>query len=170
MHFPPKTIFVALALSPDDEPQIAQRCVDESVRLAEKLGATLMLATVVPPGRPPDALLDKAVRPAKTAMEAYGKILGAQRQQVSELLQGYARAARTHGIETHAELVEETQGVPHSICTAAEQAGADLVVVASHGRRGIKRFLIGSVAERVVQLSPVPVVVLPIGDELDADG
>jgi len=42
----------------------------------------------------------------------------------------------------------------------AGQCGADLVVVGSHGRRGIKRFFLGSVAESVVRAAPVPVLVV----------
>jgi nucleotide-binding universal stress UspA family protein len=44
------------------------------------------------------------------------------------------------------------------ICTAAADLGADLVVVGTQGRRGLPRWVMGSVAERVVRLSPVPVL------------
>ena len=46
------------------------------------------------------------------------------------------------------------------ICHAATEHGADLIVLPSHGRTGIRRLLIGSVAERVVRLAPCPVLVL----------
>lgn len=42
----------------------------------------------------------------------------------------------------------------------AEEIGADLIVMPSHGRTGAKRFLLGSVAERVVRLAPCPVLIL----------
>lgn len=42
----------------------------------------------------------------------------------------------------------------------AEEIGADLIVMPSHGRTGAKRFLLGSVAERVVRLSHCPVLIL----------
>lgn len=44
------------------------------------------------------------------------------------------------------------------IIAAAESCHADLIVVGTHGRRGVSRALLGSVAERVVRLSPVPVL------------
>jgi nucleotide-binding universal stress UspA family protein len=44
------------------------------------------------------------------------------------------------------------------ILDAAEQQGADLIVVGTHGRRGLSRALLGSVAERVVRLARVPVL------------
>jgi len=46
------------------------------------------------------------------------------------------------------------------ITTFAERIHAELIVMPSHGRTGIKRFLIGSVAERVVRLAHCPVLVL----------
>lgn len=42
----------------------------------------------------------------------------------------------------------------------AKDVGAGLIVIPSHGRTGVKRFLLGSVAERVVRLAPCPVLVL----------
>jgi nucleotide-binding universal stress UspA family protein len=48
----------------------------------------------------------------------------------------------------------------HEIANYAEQIGADLIVLPSHGRTGWTRLLIGSVAERVVRLAHCPVLVL----------
>jgi hypothetical protein len=45
-----------------------------------------------------------------------------------------------------------------SIVKAAESAGADLIVMGTHGRRGMGHLLLGSVAERVVRLAPCPVL------------
>ena len=48
----------------------------------------------------------------------------------------------------------------HEITTYAQENGADLIVLHSHGRTGLTRMLIGSVAERVVRLAHCPVLVL----------
>lgn len=48
----------------------------------------------------------------------------------------------------------------HGVANYAEQIGAELIVIPSHGRTGITRLLIGSVAERVVRLAHCPVLVL----------
>ena len=48
----------------------------------------------------------------------------------------------------------------HEITAYAEQLGAELIVLPSHGRTGLKRMLIGSVAERVVRLAHCPVLVM----------
>jgi nucleotide-binding universal stress UspA family protein len=56
---------------------------------------------------------------------------------------------------------EITFGDPgHGIADYAEQIEADLIVLPSHGRTGLSRLLIGSVAERVVRLAHCPVLVL----------
>lgn len=48
----------------------------------------------------------------------------------------------------------------HEVAQYAQAQGADLIVLSSHGRTGIKRLLIGSVAERIVRLAHCPVLVL----------
>lgn len=47
------------------------------------------------------------------------------------------------------------------IVSAAGEVGADLIVLGTHGHRAPVRLLLGSVADKVVRLSPVPVVVVP---------
>jgi nucleotide-binding universal stress UspA family protein len=50
-------------------------------------------------------------------------------------------------------------GLPaHEILSAVQEVGADLVILGTHGRAGVGRALMGSVAEKVVRLSPVPVL------------
>ena len=57
--------------------------------------------------------------------------------------------------------IEVKLGDPSTeIVDFAEETAADLIVLPSHGRKGISRFLLGSVAERVVRLSPCPVLVI----------
>ncbi|MBK8937285.1 MAG: universal stress protein [Polyangiaceae bacterium] len=46
----------------------------------------------------------------------------------------------------------------HEVVEAVKKNEIDLVVMGTHGRRGVRRFLLGSVAEKVVRLSPVPVM------------
>lgn len=66
---------------------------------------------------------------------------------------------------------EETKGVDidrqvrfgiaaKSICDFAEETGADMIVIASHGRSGFERAMFGSVAEKVVRSCPRPVLII----------
>lgn len=60
-----------------------------------------------------------------------------------------------------AVLLEVVLGDPaEGITSCAEQTGAQLIVIPSHGRRGLTRLLMGSTAERVVRLAHCPVLVL----------
>lgn len=70
-----------------------------------------------------------------------------------------SRRAQEAGIEvTEAVRV----GAPHrEICGYADDVNADVVVVGTHGRTGLSRAFLGSVAARVVRSSPVPVLVVP---------
>jgi nucleotide-binding universal stress UspA family protein len=55
--------------------------------------------------------------------------------------------------------VRISSGVPfREICRTAEEKNCDLIVIATHGRTGISHLLLGSTAERVVQLAPCPVL------------
>lgn len=55
-----------------------------------------------------------------------------------------------------------TSGVPaHAICAYAQRIGADLIVMGTHGRTGVSRAVLGSVAEAVVRHSRCPVMTIP---------
>ena len=89
--------------------------------------------------------------------------------------QAYAAAAQQHAAEAHArvEALCSAGGAPvalqvrlvediaaaSGIVESAKEIGADLIVMGSHGRSGIARLMLGSVASRVVAESPIPVLV-----------
>ena len=79
-----------------------------------------------------------------------------RRKHAEEALRERLADARYSGVN-----VEISFGDPgHVITDFAQKAGAELIVMPSHGRTGIKRLLIGSVAERVMRLAHCPVLVL----------
>lgn len=59
------------------------------------------------------------------------------------------------------EVIPDGQ-VAEAILAAAERYNADLIVVGTHGRKGLQRMLLGSVAEAVLRRARVPVVVVPV--------
>ena len=63
---------------------------------------------------------------------------------------------------TTAVSVLEGRFVAETILAAAERLDVDLVVLGSHGRSGLKRALLGSVAEQVARQSPRPVLITPV--------
>lgn len=87
--------------------------------------------------------------------------------------QAYMSAALQHAAEAHQKVmalcekagvefqprIAEDVGAAAGIVLAARQAEADLIVVGSHGRTGVARLMLGSVASKVVAESPIPVLV-----------
>ena len=55
------------------------------------------------------------------------------------------------------------------ICRFAKDLGAELILIPSHGRTGFERFLLGSVAERVIRFAPCPVYVLRQDEEISLE-
>lgn len=105
--------------------------------LASRLGAKLSVVYVIPPSPYPYPI------PASEEMREYGR----------DMLEG---AIQSLGSEASAILRD---GDPAAeIVAAAGEVNADLLVIGSRGRRGAARALLGSVAEKVVRLSPVPVL------------
>lgn len=74
-------------------------------------------------------------------------------------LEGSMRqAALRHGAEASATVVIAASNVGDIIVDAARAAGAELIVMGTHGRTGVMRFFLGSVAEHVVRHAECPVV------------
>jgi nucleotide-binding universal stress UspA family protein len=80
-------------------------------------------------------------------------ILGGARQNMDECLARDFAGAAARGLVA-------TGYAPEEILKAAEENGCDLIVMGTHGRKGIDRIIFGSVAEKVVKTSPVPVLTI----------
>jgi nucleotide-binding universal stress UspA family protein len=76
--------------------------------------------------------------------------------QIDKLLKEKLAGDKYKGVQIAVLLGEPA----HGIANYAQEKNADLIVIPSHGRTGITRLLIGSVAERVVRLAHCPVLVL----------
>ncbi|WP_254273946.1 universal stress protein [Haloarcula marina] len=93
---------------------------------------------------------------------------GMQRLEAAgeELVEAAAAAFADREIET---VTEVRRGNPYrTILDYAEEADADLIVMPTHGRRGIDRFLLGSVTEKVVRTAEIPVLTVRLGDDEQA--
>jgi nucleotide-binding universal stress UspA family protein len=83
-----------------------------------------------------------------------------------------ARFAKA-GVSGTTELVETGhigEEVAHRLLTCAQRFGADLAVIGTHGRRGVRRAILGSVAERFVRLSECPVLLVRTDDARPNEG
>lgn len=91
---------------------------------------------------------------------AGGQLYSALRDSALQILQQGAARAQAEGVQADHVLVDQV-GVRlgEAVAAAATQFGADLIVVGTHGRRGPSRLLLGSGAEHVIRVAPVPVLV-----------
>jgi nucleotide-binding universal stress UspA family protein len=147
-------------LVPTDGSDTAENAVEHALDLAERYGAEVHALYVVD-------------------VDAMSLSLGAE--QVDRLQQGNfdemeevkakAEAATGHvadrARERDLETVEHVAGgQPHTVVAEyAEDRGVDLVVMGSHGRSGVRRALLGSVTERVLRETHVPVLVVDVRGE-----
>jgi nucleotide-binding universal stress UspA family protein len=88
-----------------------------------------------------------------------------ERERAEAAAEGTA-AALPDDVTVETAVVE---GVPHeAIVDYAEREGVDAVVMGTHGRTGLDHYLVGSVAEKVVRTSPVPVLTVGLDGASDA--
>lgn len=86
-------------------------------------------------------------------------LLKAARDEGNHVLDGARSMAQSAGVPADAKLVETAgRRLGELVAEEARSWEADLVVVGTHGRRGMSRILLGSGAEQVLRLAPVPVL------------
>ena len=136
-------------LVPVDFSECSSAALDYAIFLARSFGATVDLLHVLEPlpmnvsddlivGSPPETIADRAWRITREEIERVA-----------------VRARKTGlSVTTQVDPGIGWQRIVH------RAAGADLVVMGTHGRTGIARFLMGSVTDKVVQRSPVPVLTI----------
>ncbi len=138
-------------LVPIDGSPAATRGLSEAIKLANRRGGRLRLLHVVdelPAMLPPAGATDIVIAQLRSAGD--------------EILKAGAAQARDAGVQAECKLIEEMGGEAGvRILEEAQSWDADLIVCGTHGRRGVRRLLMGSDAEYVVRRSPVPVLLVP---------
>ena len=132
-------------LVPTDFSACADEALDTAVRVAEKFDAKLTLVHVF---EPPTY--------AYTEMMAAVDLVTPLQDAARELLESAFAALKARYANSHCLLLSGSAAT--EIVAAVEKQHAELVVIGTRGRTGLKHALLGSVAERVVRLSPVPVL------------
>ncbi|MFK8067533.1 MAG: universal stress protein [Gammaproteobacteria bacterium] len=141
-----------LILCPIDFSNTSYHALDTAIELATKLEARIKLVHIYqyPVYSMPEADLPTPVN--LTIQDDYEKRLQEQLEKVC------VKYSNDH-LSLESEIVE---GVPYiEIVHAAKKINADLIVMGTHGRTGLSHMLMGSVAERVVRSSTIPVMSVP---------
>ncbi len=146
----------AHVLVPLDGSPLAEQIVEPAVRIARACGARLTVLRVVHPWV-------RATRPVASAHQlpelreaAVARRCLAAREYVARVASDLS--ARLERVETDVIVAESTDAA--EIIRYAEQKRVDLVALATHGRSGLKRLTLGSVADKLIRGAPVPVLVL----------
>lgn len=158
MSFAPQHILVPVDIDALADVGLAETLVDAAADLAKRVGAKLTLLhvarPVLAPMSPPMELVDLSYQTVREIEASRNKL-------AIERLVSLTTRATASGVKADHVLDVEAGSVPKAILETAKAQHADLIVLSSHGRRGIQRLLLGSVAERTVHLSPIPVLLLP---------
>jgi nucleotide-binding universal stress UspA family protein len=142
-----KNILIAV-----DGSTASQLGLAEGLRLAKAIGGRVMLVHVV----------NALILESEIASTAYYQALAeAFRKEGAEILDAAAAMARETGVSFEQKLIEKIGAHAwQEIVKTAKDWRAELVVLGTHGRRGLKRLVMGSDAELVLRHSPVPVLMV----------
>jgi nucleotide-binding universal stress UspA family protein len=138
-------------LLPTDGSDLSEAAIEQGIRFAESIGAKVTGLCVMPQRHPffyeieiPAETLEQLARQSKVAGETYLAVI--------------EKRAGEAGVACEA-VYEVNDNVYEAIIRVAEQKGCDLIMMASHGRKGVKAFIIGSETQKVLTHSKIPVLV-----------
>lgn len=137
-----------------DGSELSQKAVDSALQLAAKLGASVVAVKVVPPY--PHSYFEGAMAIDLKEIERTEAHWSAAAMKELEVVQA---AAVAKGV-TATPVVVRADQVSEALIATAQKHHCDLVVMASHGRRGVSRMLLGSETQHVLTHSHIPVLVL----------
>ena len=144
-------------LVPIDGSPTADKALDEAIRLASSSGAKVTLLHVM------DALSHMTGFESGTLYAE--QILPLMRSAGENLLAQAGQKVLAQGLQVECVLITEGVGrVFEHVADHARSNKVDLIVLGSHGRRGMGRALLGSDAEQIIRHAPVPVLVVRSDD------
>lgn len=136
-----------------DGSSTAKRALAEALRIARLTGAQLCIAHVI-----------DIVAPLGMGLTYVpADLIAAYREEAKRLLEVACSEAKTAGVSCETELLEVqaiTDTVADCLHRCATRIGAQLVVLGTHGRRGMRRAFLGSVAEAFVRETDCPVLLV----------
>jgi nucleotide-binding universal stress UspA family protein len=147
-------------LVPVDGSETATKAMIAALQMARDSGGQVHLVHVV------EGMTPLAADP----YGAYsGEVIEIMRQSGSKILEDALEVAKAAGVTADTELFDNFgERLAEVVADAATRFKADLIVVGTHGRRGLGRMMLGSGAEQIIRLAPVPVLVIRHNEKKDA--
>jgi nucleotide-binding universal stress UspA family protein len=139
-------------LVPVDGSGASLKGLNEAIKLAKDTGARLKLVHIVN-----ELIVDPGIAPSVY----YEPMIVGMREGGKKVLADAEAAVRAQNVQFESQLIETIGGrVADKIIEVVKQWGAELIVMGTHGRRGLLRLAMGSDAEMVLRRSPVPVLLM----------
>ncbi len=140
--------FIKKILIPTDGSEYSRYATDYAINLCDALHAEIILISV--------ADIRYEMYDVYSEVHAVGNVEELIREQVSRALDQHAAEVERRGMTVRkilrvGDVIQETLAV-------IEEEGIDLVVIGTHGRKGISHFLLGSTTEKLVRSAPCPVL------------
>jgi len=147
-------------LVPLDGSALAEQILEPATQLGDLLGAEYMLLNVISPAFTVgyEAAADPMGHVAERMMHEIQETQRKLRTEAEAYLERVAGRLRKQGRIVHSRVAESEQPAG-AILEAARDLGADLIAVATHGRGGLTRLILGSVADKIVRGAAAPVLV-----------
>lgn len=137
-----------------DGSKLSQKAVTHAITLADMTGAELVALKVVP--RYPLTYFEGGMTVAMNEVNRIEEVWLAEAKATVNAVKSAAqkKAVKVKAVTVKSDLIAET------IMATAKRSQCDLIVMASHGRKGIRRLLLGSETQHVLTHSAIPVLVL----------
>ena len=137
-----------------DGSKLSKLAVEHTIQLADITGADVVALKVVP--RYPQTYFEGGVALAASEVARIEKQWHDEAMAVVNAVKsaGQLREVKVKPVTVKSDLIAE------AVIAAAKRNKCDLIVMASHGRRGLKRLLLGSETQQVLTHSHIPVLVL----------
>ena len=146
-------MFTRIMLATDGS-KLSQKAVKSAIDMASKFNAELVVVKVIP--RYVQTYFEGSFTVADIDVKSIEAQWAAGAQQVLDKI---ATSAAAKGVIVKTSVIK-SDDISDGLVKAANKMKADLIVMASHGRKGIKRVLLGSETQNVLTHSEVPVLVL----------
>ena len=146
-------MYARILVATDGSP-LSKKAVNSAISLAALCGAELIAIKVVP--RYPQSYFEGSI---PLSVEDVKRVEKQWAEDGKAVVDAVKKTAAAKGVSVKAVTVKSDL-VSDALIAAAGKHKADLIVMASHGRKGIKRLLLGSETQHVLTHSHVPVLVL----------
>lgn len=146
-------MYKRILIATDGSP-LSNKAVQSGLQLACLTGAQIFALKIVP--RYPVSYFEGGMA---MPMDEVAKVEKQWAQQAQAIVENIKTEAQEQGLKAKA-LIKSSDLIAESIIGTAKKHKCDLIVMASHGRRGLKRILMGSETTHVLTHSHVPVLVL----------